>query len=215
MVSHVKQLVILFSLVLLGFPIAAQGQETLTSSLAEEDAAAARAVVESLHAALLSCMLEADQVGFEGRYDRIVANLQETFDLPFMARISIGRAWKDLSPEQRVDFVDLSRRLSASRYADNFNGYGGETFETLAEAPAARSTIVVKTQLVLPSEDDVRFDYRLRNAGDGWRIIDVQLDGKVSEITLRRSDYRAVIERRGFSTLVEELEKKIEDLSPE
>ena len=132
-----------------------------------------------------------------------------------MARLSVGAAWKELSEEQRADFIDLSRRLSAASYADNFDGYGGERFDTLADEPAAHSTIVVKTELVLPKEKNVRFDYRLRESRIGWRIIDVQLDGKVSEITLRRADYRAVIERKGFPQLVTDLEKKVRKLSKE
>jgi phospholipid transport system substrate-binding protein len=174
-----------------------------------------RAVVESLHAVLLDCMKGACGPGFEGRYERIVAQLDESFDLPFMARISVGKAWKSLSPEERTSFTALSRRFSASNYAANFKSYEGQHFETLGEEPAARSTILVKTEFVQPSDDDVKFDYRLRKSGTGWRIIDITLDGKISEITVRRADYGAVIEREGFPKLVEALEEKIAKLAKE
>ena len=183
---------------------------------ASEDAgAAARAVVESLHGVLLGCMKQADELGFQGRYDRIAAELDEAFDLPFMARLAVGSTWKELAEQERTEFVDLSRRYSASRYADNFDGYGGERFKTLSHEPAARGTMVVKTTLVQPKDDDVQFDYRLRNAGGHWRIIDIQLDGKISELTFRRAQYRSVIRREGFPRLVESLEEKIDELSQE
>ena len=51
--------------------------------------------------------------------------------------------------------------------------------------------------------------------GDGWRIIDIQLDGKISEITLRRADYRAVIKRKGYQALVELITKQIADIENE
>jgi phospholipid transport system substrate-binding protein len=51
--------------------------------------------------------------------------------------------------------------------------------------------------------------------GEDWRIIDVQLDGKISEMTLRRADYRSVIKRQGYPQLVEALEEKVEKLSKE
>jgi phospholipid transport system substrate-binding protein len=178
----------LFSLLLLFAAAAhATGQETvgsLESAVApssEDPGTGARAVVESLHEVLLGCMKEADELGFQGRYDRIAAELDEAFDLPFMARVSVGAAWKELAEQERADFVDLSRRLSASNYAHNFNGYGGERFETLSHEPAARGTIVVKTTFVQPKDDDVQFDYRLRDEGGRSRIIDVQLDGKISD----------------------------------
>jgi phospholipid transport system substrate-binding protein len=168
-----------------------------------------RKVVEAFHEVLLQSMREGDALGFEGRYDLIVGSLDESFDLPFMARVSVGAAWKTLDNDQRLEFVALSRQLSASNYADNFDSYGGQTFLTHSDEPAARGTIVVKTELVQPDDDNVTFDYRMRDAGKGWRIIDVQLDGKVSEITLRRADYRSVIERKGFPQLVVDIEKKI------
>ncbi len=181
----------------------------------EDAGAAARAVVESLHGVLLDCMKEADELGFQGRYDRIAAELDEAFDLTFMARVAVGAAWKQLAEQERSEFVDLSRRYSASRYADNFDGYGGERFETLSHEPAARGTLVVKTTLVQPKDDDVQFDYRLRNADGRWRIIDIQLDGRISELTVRRAQYRSLIRREGLPHLIESLEAKIDELSRE
>ncbi len=202
-------------------PAVAAGQETVVAaasavaSPSEDAGAAARAVVESLHGVLLGCMKQADELGFQGRYDRIAAELAEAFDLTFMARMSVGAAWKELAEQQRIDFADVSRRYSASKYADNFDGYGGQRFETLFHEPAARGTMLVKTTLVQPKDDDVQFDYRLRNAGGRWRIIDIQLDGKISELAYRRAQYRSLIRREGFPHLVESLEEKIDELSRE
>ena len=121
-----------------------------------------RAVVQSLHGVLLDCMKGACGPDIKGRYQRIVAELDEAFDLAFMARISIGKAWSTLSSEEQSTYYELSRRLSAFSYADNFSSYGGEHFATLGEEPAARDTILVKTEFVQPRDEKVRFDYRLR-----------------------------------------------------
>lgn len=173
------------------------------------------AVVQSLHGVLLDCMKGACGPDIKGRYQRIVAVLDETFDLAFMARIAIGKAWRTLSSDERATYYELSRRLSAFNYANNFNSYGGQHFATLGEEPAARGTILVKTEFVQPSDDNVRFDYRLRQVDGRWRIIDITLDGKVSEITLRRADYSTVIEREGFEKLITSLQKKIAKLEKE
>ena len=186
---------------------AAQGEEKSTL--------APRAVVESLHGVLIDCMKGACGLDIKARYQRIVSELDETFDLAFMARIAIGKAWQTLSQEQRSTYSEISRRLSAVNYADNFSGYGGQHFETLGEEPAARGTILVKTEFVQPKDDNVRFDYRLRETEGRWRIIDVTLDGKVSQLALRRADHSSVIERQGFETLIAALEEKIAKLEKE
>ena len=179
------------------------------------DAAAARRVVESFHEVLLGSMQNADELGFRGRYDRIFASLGEAFDLPFMARTALGSTWKQLGDEELTDFIALSRRYSATRYADNFDSYDEQRFETKAEKPAARGTILVMTKLVQPKGENVRFDYRLRKTQEQWRIIDIQLGGMISELVIRRDQYRSVIKREGFPGLVEVIESKIEEISSE
>ena len=179
------------------------------------DAKAPAEVVESIHETLIECMKGACGPDFQGRYDRIVSELDEGFDLPFMARISVGRAWQSMSPAERKEFVELSRQYSAANYASNFDGYSNQHFETLGEEPAARGTILVKTEFVQPTDDNVKFDYRLRKTNGRWRVIDVTLDGKVSEMTLRRADYTSVIDRDGYPALVEAVQKKIDNYANE
>jgi phospholipid transport system substrate-binding protein len=209
-----KYPVVILAALFLSWPTGSEGAEP-TVLVTREDAAAARRVVEAFHEVLLGCMKEADTLGFRGRYDRIFVALGESFDLPLMARAALGSTWKELTDEELDDFVDLSRRLSATRYADNFDSYEGQRFKTRQEKPAARGTILVMTELVQPDDDDVRFDYRLRKVKDQWRIIDIQLNSMISELAVRRGQYRSVVKREGFPRLVEVIESKIEELSSE
>lgn len=195
-----------------GAPTAA---EASTSPEALDGTAEARALVESLHEVLLGCMKEADELGFQGRYERIASNLPETFDLRFMARTGVGATWKELDSGERAEFVELSRRLSAARYAANFDGYDGQRFETHSQEPAARGTVIVRTELIQPKDRNVGFDYRLRRLKEGWRIIDVVVDGQISELVIWRGQYRAVIEDEGYPQLVETMEQKIDEYSRE
>lgn len=212
-----KPFALFIAWLLLAWPVAATATDPSASPAGPSaaDAAAARSVVESLHGVLADCMREADELGFQGRYERIFAVLEETFDLPFMARGALGSARKELSEEQLVEFIDLSRRLSATRYADNFDSDGGQRFETRSERSAARGTIMVLTEFVQPKDDNVRFDYRLRRVQGQWRVIDIMLNEAISELTLQRSQYRSLIKREGYAHLVETMEKKIEELSKE
>jgi phospholipid transport system substrate-binding protein len=184
-------------------------------SMDPAEVAAARAAVESLQGVLIECMKEAETLGFEGRSERIKAQLSESFDMAFVARNGLGRNWKELSPEQQSRFSDLNEKLTAARYAANFDGYGGQRFETRAVKPAARRTLIVKTEFVQPEDRDVRFDYRLRKTPVGWRIFDVVIDGAISEFVVWRDQFRSVIENQSFPGLIEAMEKKIEQLSHE
>lgn len=169
-------------------------------------------VVERLHGGLLEIMKQADDLGFQGRYDEIAPIVSGAFDLGFMGAKCVGGHWKKLSPEEQSIWLEKFRNLVAANYAGNFDRYKGERFETLGEEPGARSTRMVLTKVVVPKEDDVILNYRLRESGGEWRIIDVYLKGTVSELALRRSDFSSTLKKDGFAKLTAAIDEKIADI---
>jgi len=179
----------------------------------EPQATGAVAVVERLHAVLIEVMKEAEPLGYQGRYDRLSPVLQELFDLPFMAEKSVGRHWKTTSQEDRATLVQTFIRYTIANYAGRFHGYSGQNFETLGEEPSARGTRLVRTRLVDPNDENVKLDYRLRATDGDWKIVDVYLNGTVSELALRRSEYSSLIKRDGLEALLAALDERIESLA--
>jgi phospholipid transport system substrate-binding protein len=169
--------------------------------------------VEKLHAALIAIMSSADQLGYMGRYEQLRPVVDQTFDLHFMASKSVGRHWKKLTEEDRDRWLDAFERLITANYAGRFNAFSGERFETLGEEAAIHDTRVVRTLLVRPGDQDVQLNYRLRDVDGEWRIIDIYLNGTVSELALRRSEYSSVLKREGFEKLLSTLHAKVESLS--
>jgi phospholipid transport system substrate-binding protein len=139
--------------------------------------------------------------------------MQSSYDFPFMTRIAVGPTWGDLDEAQRGQLVDLFAEMSTANYAARFDNYGGERFEIIGQEPAPRDTVVVQTRLVPPSEEPVELNYVLRESGDGWRIIDVLLGSKFSELARQRSEFAAVLRGGGASDLVATLERKIAELA--
>jgi phospholipid transport system substrate-binding protein len=58
-----------------------------------------------------------------------------------------------------------------------------------------------------PGKDPVRLDFRVRDAGETWLIIDIYGKGKVSEVALRRSEYAAILERTGIEGLIQSVDE--------
>lgn len=170
------------------------------------------ASVESFHAGLLEIMKEAKTLGFQGRIERLEPLMAETFDLDFMASKTVGRHWNKLSEAEKRRWAEAFTRFTVANYAGRFTGFTGEEFVTLGVEDAARGTRMVLTKIVVPSEDDVQLNYRLIEKDGEWKVIDVYLDGTVSELALRRSEYSSALKREGFAQLLASIETKIEDL---
>lgn len=171
-----------------------------------------RPTIEAFHAGLLQIMKEAEKLGFQGRIDRLAPLMRKTFDLDFMASKTVGRHWRGLSDKDKKRWTDAFARFTTANYAGRFTGYTGEKFVTLSEEEAARDTRMVLTKIIVPNDADVQLNYRLMKRDGVWRVIDVYLDGTVSELALRRSEYSSALKREGFEELVGSIETKIADL---
>ncbi len=180
------------------------------STAAEE--APAKAVIENLNRTLIDVMRNAEALGYQGRYDRLAPVLEETFNFPVMARISVGRFWSKLSDTEREAFLDAFARESIATFAARFNGYGGERFEVTGEDQAPRKSVLVRNQLVKGDGEVVPLNYLMRRYEARWRAVDVYLDAKYSELAVKRSNYGAIIERDGIAGLIATIEQKIAEL---
>jgi phospholipid transport system substrate-binding protein len=173
----------------------------------------ASACIERLHTTLLQVMKGADELRYDGRAQTLEPTVNGAYDFAFMARKSVGRHWKTLSEEERDAFVARFEGLTIANYAGRFTGWEGESFETVGEETGVHDTRLLMTIIVGPDDDDVNLDYRLHKTASGWRIIDVYMNGTISELAMRRSEYSALLRREGFPSLIEALDKKIGDFS--
>jgi len=186
---------------------------TAAETAAEAEATGATAAIEKLHAGLLDVMKHADTLGYPGRFDSLHRIVAESFDLPFMAEKSVGRHWKKLDDAEKARWLESFQDMTAATYAGRFEGYSGQSFVVLGEEEARHGTRVVRARIINPDDEDVVLNYRLHETPDGWRVIDVYLNGTVSELALRRSEYSSVLKRDGFAKLIETIEGKTQDLA--
>jgi phospholipid transport system substrate-binding protein len=184
-------------------------------AVAAAQTAAPRPLIERLHASLIEVMQHADELGYAGRYAELDPVLRTTYDFRFMTRIAIGPTWAQLDAAQQDELVELFTEMSVANYAARFDGYGGERFEILGEQPAPRDTLVVQTRIVPKTGAPVELNYVLKESPQGWRIIDVLLESKYSELARQRSEFAAVLRAGGPSDLVATLERKIAELAAE
>ncbi len=169
----------------------------------------ARQPIDALYAVLLDCMKNAEELGLEGRRAKIAPAVAAGYDLPFMARKILGRHWKTLDESSQQRWIETFGGLTSATYAERMTGFTGQVFEILKVEPSQRGTALVYSQVVTPDEEPIAINYRMRPDGESWRIIDVYLNGTVSELALRRSEYAAVLQRDGFEKLVASIDEKI------
>ncbi len=168
-------------------------------------------IVERFQASLLAVMKEASTLGVKGRYERMLPPIERALDLGVMIGIATGEHWTRANESQRARLVRAFGRMSASTVATLFDGYSGERFKTLGERAGRKGTRYVNTIIIL-SDDDVNLTYVAKRIGDEWKLIDVIVDDGISELTVRRSEYRRLLATEGVEGLIAALEGKADEL---
>jgi phospholipid transport system substrate-binding protein len=170
------------------------------------DAAATR--VDSFYTTLLNTMKQAKQLGIKGRYDKLAPVLGSTYDLALMSKIAVGQNWNALSAAEQQSIVTAFARMTTATYASRFDDFGGEQFEVLQTADQPNGDKIVKTRIVQSDRTAVQLNYLMRNTGNGWKIIDVYLNGTISELASRRAEFGAILRSGGANALVSALTKQ-------
>jgi len=165
-------------------------------------------VVDKLHLSLLETMKKADQLGYSGRYRNLDPVVRSVFDFPSIAQIVVGRYWKDFSEGQRTSFVETFTKLSVATYASRFDDYSNEEFRQVAEDKLKEERVLIKTELKKSNGEVVQLNYVLQPKGNQWKIVNVIANG-VSDLSLKRADYTAVLRDKGYDALMAMLNEKI------
>ncbi|MGH6920299.1 MAG: ABC transporter substrate-binding protein, partial [Geminicoccaceae bacterium] len=72
--------------------------------------------------------------------------------------------------------------------------------------------VVVESRLLRPNDKPVGLNYVMRGQDGGWRIVDVLLDAKFSELARQKAEFAAVLQDGGVADLKALLREKIADL---
>jgi phospholipid transport system substrate-binding protein len=168
--------------------------------------------VQRLYDALLSTMKKGRTLGQSERFTQLEPVIRSTFDIPSMARLSVGPSWATLTEAQRQQVTESFGRYISAIYADRFDSYDGQKLQVIGEQPAAAG-IMVRSQIVKANGEPVNVDYMMRRNGDGWLISDIYLDGAISEVATRRSEFAAILKNEGIDGLIAALNCKADILA--
>jgi phospholipid transport system substrate-binding protein len=174
--------------------------------------ASGRDTVQGLYDALLNTMKNGRTLGQSGRFTQLEPVIRRTFDIPSMVRLSVGSSWATLTEAQRQQVTKSFGRYISAIYADRFDSYAGQKLQVTSEHPAAAG-VMVRSQITRANGEPVNVDYMMRRNGDAWLISDIYLDGAISEVATRRSEFASILKNEGIDGLIAALNRKADILT--
>jgi phospholipid transport system substrate-binding protein len=129
------------------------------------------------------------------------------FDVETSARAVLGLSWRKATPEQRKRFVDAFYHSLLSNYGAalvDFTSDKVKIYPTKVEPGDERAT--VRTDIKRDNGDQVSVNYQMRKTPQGWKAIDVVIDG-ISYVKSYHDDFGAQIDQQGLDAVISRLEK--------
>jgi len=179
-------------------------------SLQAQAPSAAVAKIQSYYQQLMPTIQQAARLSVRERDRRFTPVFEAVFDIPTMTRLAVGPAWRTFSPEQQAAVRDAFSRFIVADYASQIKDYSGESFtvdpQTVPESRGGGE--VVKTKLVQPGGRTVSINYLVRRE----RVIDIYLNGTISDLATRRDEFSSIIAAGGADGLINRLRERTETL---
>lgn len=146
-------------------------------------------------------------------YDLVNELVIPHFDFVSMSKWVLGKNWKSASESQRADFIEQFKTLLVRTYARALLEYSGQAVKYYpVEQKPDSNLAVVKTELTSTGAQPFPVAYRMHQANEEWKVVDVSVDG-VSLVSTYRGSFASQIKKEGFDSLIKKLADKNEKLA--
>lgn len=150
-------------------------------------------------------LLESNASGAE-KQKRLTSMFLDVTDADWIGKFVLGKHWQGLSDDNKRRYLAAYRKYLVSSYVPKFREYNNQEIVIKGIKNLANDNYMVITDIVGGSYS-TRVEYRIRSAGDGYKIRDIIAEG-VSLLTTQRSEFSSIIESEGIEALITQLQEK-------
>jgi phospholipid transport system substrate-binding protein len=148
------------------------------------------------------------------REDVLINGFAKSVDIDWIARFVAGNAWRTATEKERERYTDLYRQYLTNVYVSTYAESPDRKIRDIKviginDSDADENRFLTRTEILLSNDQNVRVDYLAEARGDGYKIIDVVIEG-VSLLSSHRSQFHPVATSRGMNGLIAALENLLD-----
>jgi len=139
-------------------------------------------------------------------FDKTTQSITKFYDTRKMIRMIIGDKWKKISESKKDEVTLLFGKYIAQNYIKQFSKFNSIQFNSKGTKKIGEKYLLVKSVLILNKKDKIKINYLLIN-NKGWKIFDVLIDGTISEVSTKKSEFSKYLQDGNIDLLIKELRK--------
>jgi len=129
------------------------------------------------------------------------------FDKRLIHRAVLGKAGRGATKEQLIRFGKAFDEHIVKIYASQLGVYSDQLFIVDKAIRRDNKDTIVLSHIEHATAPPLRIDWRLRDRGEGPKVIDIAIEG-VSLLATKRADFSSTIKNGGLHALIIDLEAK-------
>jgi phospholipid transport system substrate-binding protein len=145
---------------------------------------------------------------FKKLSDFVDSTVMPNINFERMTALSVGRSWRQATPEQQKKLMTEFRALLLRTYSSALSEVRDEAIRMKPlRADAADTDVIVRSEIVRKRGEPIQLDYRLEKVATGWKIYDVNVVG-VWLIESYRNQFSQEVNAKGIDGLIATLVEK-------
>jgi len=138
----------------------------------------------------------------------VEAKVLPHFNFASMARLAMGRNWREANTEQQQRLTGEFRTLLVRTYTTALTQYKNQTVDFKPVRMAASDAdVVVQSLIKQPGGAPVAIDYSMEKTDNGWKVYNVKIEG-ISLVETYRNTFNTEIQKHGVDGLIKSLADK-------
>jgi phospholipid transport system substrate-binding protein len=161
-----------------------------------------------------NAVLADETLSSERRQQELGRLILAGFDVEGMCRVLLAKHWQAATPSERDEFRRVFSDYMLLTFGRHLDSVPQFDLKILASRQVSENVIVARSNLILGEDDGKLYiDWRMRRVEQGWRILDVKVQG-ISFVKVLRSEFVALIDANDgkVESLLSELRRKTERL---
>ncbi len=178
----------------------------VSTNQARADAGAPDELIRDLSNKVLDQMKSDKEIqagNFKKISDLIDTTIMPNVNFERMTSLSVGRGWRQASPEQQKRLISEFRTLLVRTYSGALTQFKDQSIKVKPlRAAAADTEVIVRSEITPKRGESIPLDYRMEKSASGWKIYDVNV-GSLWLVESYRNQFSAELNATGIDGLLE------------
>ena len=135
--------------------------------------------------------------------------ISNSYDIEKMSKIMLGKFWAESKVHERENFIEKFTLYISSNYLNRFRDKKDFDYEYKDIDSIGENYRIAHTIFKFGETEKLKINYMLIKNHNKWLIFDVLLNGSISEIATKKSEFNETLNNGGITSLISLINKKL------